>query len=133
MNTFNFRSRTAPERLTITFEGLTIQQMPQGVVEVYLNLPEGQTPNSSSKYFVGLLDLFSAEHHNSHHLITQSGDEAELDATKAARALRLTVTGLRNASVSFYVRGVSLHGVEVATQAQLAIRHIRFSVDKYQN
>jgi tyrosinase len=132
-STFNFSSTTAPERLTITFEGLRIQEMPQGVIEVYLNLPAGQAPNSTSKYFVGLLDLFSAEHHNNHHSAAQNEDEVEMDATKAARALGLTVNSLRNASVSFYVRGVSLHGVEVTAQAQITIRHVKFSVDRYQN
>lgn len=132
-NTFNFANTVTPERLTISFEGLRIGQMPEGVIEVYLNLPAGQTPVASSKYFVGLLDLFSAEHHNNHYAAVQNEDQTEIDATKAARALGLTVHSLRNATLSFYVRGITLRGAEAPAAAQISIRHIKFSVDRYQN
>lgn len=130
---FEFSSRQISERITIIFEGLTVEQMPEGVVEVYLNLPPDATPAATSNNFVGLLDLFSAEHHNHNHLTTMPGDEIELDATKAAQALGLNANSLRNASVSFYVRGATLHRVEVGTNAQFSIRRIRFSVDRFRN
>lgn len=134
--TFNFASRPGNERqmnerLTITFEGLTVNQMPEGVMEVYINLPEGVTPSPTLNNFVGLLDLFSAEHHNNHHLTTAPADVIEMDATKAAQALGLNANSFRNATVSFYARGATLNRVEVSTTAQISIRRIRFSVDRY--
>ncbi len=132
-NTFNFNNTARQERLIVTFEGLATRQMPQGAVEVYLNLPNGVTPTSQSNHFAGLLDLFSAEHHARH---TKAGElpggTVDLDITKAAQALGLTLSQLREAKLSFYVRGASLKGVESVTTAKIRIGHIKFSVDSYQ-
>lgn len=133
-NRFEFReSSSTSERLVMIFDGLTVRRMPEGVVEVYLNLPADVTPDYRSNNFVGLLDLFSADHHNRHHITTMPGDQIELDATKAAQALGLTLNGLRNATVSFYVRGAMLNRIEVDTDADISIRRIRFAVDRYSN
>ena len=124
------------ERLTIIFNGIKVGRMPQGVVEVYLNLPEGRdNPNYKSKYFVGLLDLFSAEHHSEH--VAASGgmnnaDKIELDATKVAKALKLTLPDLKNAEVFFFVRGNNLKGKEVKTAANITIQNTEFSIDEFQ-
>jgi tyrosinase len=132
---FNFSSKTNPERLTINFSGITIDQMPEGVVEVYLNLPPGVTsPSYTSKYFVGLMDLFSAEHHSMHSSGGMgSENKIRLDATKVAQALKLTLPDLKNAEVFFFVRGNTLNGKEVKTEAQLTMQHIEFSVDEFKN
>ncbi len=130
---FNFSEANSSERLIMTFEGLAVREMPEGVVEVYLNQPDGQTPDYRNINFVGLLDLFSAEHHRNHHLTDLPSDEVELDATKAAAALGLTLNSLRDASVSFYVRGATLNRVEVGTDAEFTIRRIRFSVERAGN
>lgn len=128
---FNFDGANVSERLVINFEGVNIQKMPQGVIEVYLNLPAGQRPSANSKYFVGLLDLFSVEHHSAHGTAEEhaNGASTEMDATQAAKALGLTLPELRNASISFYVRGASLKGAEVATNAQLSIQRIKFALE----
>jgi tyrosinase len=130
---FNFNNTARQERLVISFEGVHIEQMPQGAVEVYLNLPNGAVPNPQSNNFAGLLDLFSAEHHAKHLVPGQAGSGIELDATRAAQALGLSLPALRDATLSFYVRGASLRGREVVTQARLTIKHIRFSVDSFEN
>jgi len=131
---FNFSSRTSPERLSLIFEGLKIERMPEGVVEVYLNLPAGVTPSAVSKHFVGLLDLFSAQHDMVHAVRGMAvTNEVELDVTKAAETLGLTVPDLRNAQVSFFVRGASLNGEEVRAQAQISIPHLTFSVAEFRN
>jgi Common central domain of tyrosinase/Polyphenol oxidase middle domain len=131
---FNFTSTTAPERLILTFESIKIDQIPQGVVEVYLNLPPGVTPASDSRYFVGLLDLFSAQHDMVHAIRGQEvTNKTELDATKVAQALRLTLEDLRNAEVSFLVRGGTLRGVEVRAEARVTIPHIQFSIAEFRN
>ena len=131
---FNFSSNTESERLVMTFNGIKIGQMPQGVVEVYLNLPAGVTPTSTSKYFVGLLDLFSSQHIAMHALHgIRDSDEIELDATKVAQALGLTLDNIKNTEISFVVRGCKLNGIELKTEAQITIPHIQFSIDKYRN
>ncbi len=131
---FNFSSRTTPDKLVLTFDGIKIDQMPQGVVEVYLNLPPGETPVCSSKHFVGLLDLFSAEHHLMHPARRMEDlDQNELDASKVAQALGLTLADLKKAEVSFYVRGCTLKGKEVKTEAQLMIQQIQFYIAQFKN
>ncbi len=131
---FNFNSRTSPEKLILTFEGIKINQMPQGVVEVYLNLPHGVTPISTSRYFVGLLDLFAAQHEMIHGLQgMQVSNETVLDASKAVQDLRLTLADLKNAELTFVVRGCTLRGEEVRTDARLSIPHIQFSIDEFRN
>ena len=131
-NTFNFNSTAAPERLTMLFDGVGIEQMPQGVIEVYMNLPAGVTPTSTSNYFVGLLDLFTAQHNAMHHTAAEQANEPlEMDATKVALAQGLTILDLRNATVTFIARGLKLNGREVTTTAHVVVRHIRFAVDRY--
>lgn len=130
--TFKFNNTSSQERLIVTFEGVSIEHMPEGAVEVYLNLPEGATPLAQSNHFAGLLDLFSAEHHAKH--IKEGslpGGSVDLDVTQAAKALGLTLPELKNATLSFYVRGASLKGVESVVRAQLNIGRIKFSVDSY--
>ncbi len=131
---FNFSSATAPERLVVNFDGVTIGRMPAGVVEVYLNLPAGQTPNPNGNNFVGLFDLFSVEHHAAHGTAAehQNGAGTEMDATNAAKALGLTLPELRNATLSFFVRGASLKGKESLTEVQIGIKNITFTVQTRQ-
>lgn len=130
--TFNFNNTAQQERLIVTFEGITVEHMPEGAVEVYLNLPEGSTPTAQSDHFAGLIDLFSAEHHARHSKAgTTTGGTVDMDATRAAQLLGLSLPQLREASLSFYVRGASLKGVESVTRAQLHISHIKFSLDTY--
>lgn len=132
-STFNFNNTAIQERLVVSFEGVNIEQMPQGAVEVYLNLPAAATPRAESNNFAGLLDLFSAEHHARHVKAGElPGGTVDLDITRAAQALGLTLPQLREAKLSFYVRGASLKGVESVTTANLTIGHIKFSVDSYQ-
>jgi len=131
---FNFTGTNISERLVINFEGVNIQRMPQGVIEVYLNLPAGQRPSASSKYFVGLFDLFSVEHHATHGTADENanGASTEMDATHAAKELGLTLPELRNATLSFYVRGATLRGVEAPADAQISIQRIKFTLEKQQ-
>jgi hypothetical protein len=129
---FNFNNSAQQERLIVTFEGITVEHMPEGAVEVYLNLPEGATPSAQSNHFAGLLDLFTAEHHARHSKSGAAiGGTVDMDATRAAQALGLSLPQLREATLSFYVRGASLKGVDSVTRAQLTIKKIKFSLDEY--
>lgn len=132
-STFNFSNGARQERLVVKFEGVTIEHMPEGAIEVYLNLPEGVTPSGESDHFAGMLDLFSAEHFAKHSMPgTISGGTIELDITKAAQLLRLTARDLSSATLSFYVRGATIKGVESSARAQLNIGKTTFSLYSYQ-
>lgn len=129
---FNFNNTAQQERLIVTFEGIKVQHLPEGAVEVYLNLPDGTIPSAQSNHFAGLIDLFSAEHHARHAKEGEAiGGTVDMDATRVAQTLGLTLPQLREATLSFYVRGASLKGVESVTKAQLTIQQIKFSVDEY--
>jgi len=128
---FNFTSATTAEKLILTLEGIKIDKLPAGVVEVYLNLPAGVRPSSNSKYFVGLLDLFSVEHHSRHNMKGMEEDKFELDASKVAQAQDLTLTDLKKADVLLHVRGNSLRGIEVKTEAAVSIKNIQFSLSQF--
>lgn len=123
----NFNSTTAPEKLVISLGGIKIDKFPDGVVEVYLNLPAGETASPNSKSFVGLLDLFEAEHHQKMVGMGEP-DDIEMDASKAAQALGLTLADLKKAEISLVVRGASLRGTEVKTEAKITIQKTNFSI-----
>lgn len=132
---FKFADKKNPERLSIIFDGIAIDKMPEGAVEVYLNLPPGTTnPSANSKYFTGLLDLFSAEHLAMHTMGGMSSkDKISIDATAAAMALGLKISDLKKAEILFFVRGNSLNGREIVTPLKLSIAHIKFAVNGFKN
>lgn len=123
----NFGSTTAPEKLMISLGGVRIDKMPEGVIEVYLNLGAGETPTANSRSFVGLLDLFEAAHHQKMQGMGEP-DDIELDASKAAQALGLTLADLKKAEISLVVRGNSLKGAEIKTEAKVTIQRTDFSI-----
>ena len=124
---FNFASTSAPEKLVISLGGIKIDKMPEGVVEVYLNLPAGETPTADSKSFVGLLDLFEVEHHQNMKGMGEP-DDIEMDASKAAQALGLTLADLKKADISLIVRGNTLRGAEIKTAAKITIQKTNLSI-----
>lgn len=126
---FDFQNKITPDKLLLTVGGIKIDKIPEGVVEVYLNLPANETPTHRSKHFVGLLDLFSAEHHSKHKMAgMKEMDEIELDASKVTQVLGLTPADLKKAEVSFVVRGNTLQGREVKTEAKITVQNINFSL-----
>lgn len=73
----------APHVLTI--EGLNFEKPPEGFYEVYINLPEGTTPDYKSKYYVGNVSFFGfgpqAKHgHEPVHAFDITGNIRELKA-----------------------------------------------------
>lgn len=131
---FNFSGKEDADKLIIEIESVKVEKMPEGAVEVYLNLPANEQPNPKSKSFVGLLDLFSVSHTNEHPAMKGMAGKAkiELNASKAARALGLSVADLKNAEVSFYVRGNTLRGKEMDAAADIKVGGISFSIEQAQ-
>ena len=50
-----------PSGLLLSVEGVEFDKMPSGHYEVYVNLPEGETPSFESPYYVGNLTFFGVE------------------------------------------------------------------------
>ena len=125
---FNFDDVKAPDKLIIEFEDITVDKQPEGVVEVYLNLSPKEKPDPNSKSFVGLLDLFSAEHAARHHNMDHKY-VMELDASRTAKALGLSIRDLKNAEISFYVRGNILKGKEIITSSNIRVGSTTLAID----
>jgi len=121
-------SSTAPsDKLLVTLGDIEVNKMPEGVVEVYLNLPPNVTPSPDSKYFAGVLDLFSLSAgmaHRSH----KGGNDLSIDASHVARSLELSLSAMKNAQLSFYVRGNTVRGKEVPTTADIRIKRTNFAL-----
>jgi len=117
------------DQLIVSVEIFKINKAPEGVIEVYLNLPPNETPNSNSKSFVGVLDLFTASAHVHHN--EEGNNINKLNATTAAKALGLDIANLGNAQLTFVVRGNTLpDGKEVKTNSDLQLGNINISAKK---
>jgi len=133
---FDFAKDETPDKLTIELENIKVDKLPEGVIEVYLNLGPNEQPDPKSKSFVGLLDLFSVTHAARRDMrdMKNMNDETkiELNASKAARDLGLSIDDLKRAEVSFFVRGNNMKGREVATAANIKVAGINFAIEMAQ-
>jgi Common central domain of tyrosinase/Polyphenol oxidase middle domain len=131
---FNFDEQQSPDKLIIEIEKVKVEKNPEGVVEVYLNLPANEKPDPRSKSFVGLLDLFSVSHANAHPNMAGMENETkiELNASRAAKALGLSISDLKNAEISFYVRGNTVQGRELSTAAGIRVEGVNLAIDMAQ-
>lgn len=110
------------DRLMLEFENVEITKMPEGAVEIYLNLKPNEVPTPSSKSFVGMLDLFTANAHQIHKM----KNVISLDVTRTANALGLSIEDLKTAQVSYYVRGNVVNRKELDTRADIKIPSMKF-------
>ncbi len=131
---FNFADKEAPDKLIIEMERVKVEKNPEGVIEVYLNLPANEKPDPKSKSFVGLLDLFSVSHANAHPNMRGMDSETkiELNASRTASALGLSIGDLKNAEISFFVRGNTMQGREIVTNANIRIESLNFAIEEAQ-
>ena len=131
---FNFTDIKASDKLIIEIEHVKVDKAPEGAVEVYLNLPANEKPDPKSKSFVGLLDLFSVSHANAHPNMMGMADESkiELNASRTAMALGLSIADLKNAEISFFVRGNSLKGRELNTEAKIRFEAVNLAIEEAQ-
>lgn len=130
---FSFDKPETADKLIIEIDRIKADRIPEGVVEVYLNLPANEKPNPKSKSFVGLLDLFEVSHAATHKNMNMKGMEdgtkLELNASRTARALGLTIEDLKKAEVSFYVRGNNVRGREVGTASSIRVEGIHLAIE----
>ena len=113
-------------------KNVKIEKLPDGKVEVYLNLPANKKPDPGSKYFVGLLDLFSLQSvsigHRANHIVKVH--DINLDASISAEALGLGLRDLKKAVITFIVFGNSIDGKDEDIKGKITARSINFSVQR---
>lgn len=115
---FKFSKTGISDKLYINLENVHISKNPEGVIEMYLNLPKGITPDPRSKYFAGVLDLFTLSMSPSDHHMDNMSD-LSIDVSEAARSLGITIPQLKNAELTFFVRGNTLKGKPIKTNATI--------------
>ena len=102
---FNFEEFQNQDKLVLTLKDVKIEKLPDGKVEVYLNLPANKKPDPGSKYFVGLLDMFSLQSvsigHRANHIVKVH--DINLDASISAEALGLNLRDLKKAVITIIV------------------------------
>lgn len=125
---FNFATTGNSDKVLLKLDDIQVNKLPEGVVEVYLNLPANERPTPESKYFVGVLDLFSLSMGGMHHNMAGKNSGITLDASQAVQAQGLPVAALQVPQLTFIVRGNTVNGQEKATTADLNIRSTNFAV-----
>lgn len=120
---FNFSSTGNSDKVFLKLSDIEVRKLPEGVVEVYLNLPANEKPTPESKYFVGVLDLFSLSMGATH-----GGNGVTMDATKSVQAQNLPISAVQAPQLTFIVRGNTVNGQEKATAADLNIKSTNFAI-----
>jgi hypothetical protein len=113
---FKFSKTGVTDKLYVHLENVQVSKNPEGVIEMYLNMPKGVTPDPHSKYFTGVLDLFTLSMSSSDHHMDNMKD-LSIDVSEVASKLGITIPQLKNAELTFFVRGNTLRGKPVSTNA----------------
>jgi tyrosinase len=115
------------ERLLLELDDIKINKVPDGAVEIYFNLLPNEVPTPDSKKFVGVLDLFSSSGHNHGN---GRGKTQTVDATAALQASGIKLSGLNQAQLTFFVRGNTVNGRAVQTDADVQVGSMNFVVER---
>lgn len=102
------------DQVVLEFANHKISELPEGVIEVYVNLPAAERPTAKSKSFASVIDLFSAAGHSDHNNMPM-----RVDITEAVKNLGIKPDGLNKIKVSFIVRGNTLNGKDIETRASV--------------
>ena len=117
------------DQLYADIELLKINKVPEGVIEVYLNLPNGTTPSPDGIYFAGVMNLFNASEHI--HFNEKANNIVSIDLGTAAAAQGLTLTDLEKSKLTFVVRGNKLvNGKEVQSTVDAQLGTIKLRLGK---
>jgi tyrosinase len=125
---FNFASSGQADKLFLQLEDVKAEKLPEGVVEIYLNLKPGEAPNPKSRSFAGVLDLFTMTGHTAH--ITADKQSLRINISAAARSLGLLPADLAKAEISFFVRGNTFRQKEISTSANIQAGAITLGIEK---
>lgn len=123
----NFANTGTADRLFVKLDDIQLSKLPEGVIEVYLNLPPGEKPLSQSKYFAGVLDLFSI---SMDHMGMGSKNSIRVNISNTFKALGLTIKDLNKAELTFVSKGNIIGGNETKTANELKIGSLSLVLEK---
>ena len=113
---------------------INVKRMPEGVIEVYLNLPAGEAPNPKSKSYAGTINLFGlTDASGQMDMAMHLPKIAKLNITQAIHALGLQPAGLAHSSISFYSRGIRMRGEDLKAGTDIEIGKLSLMVQKAQH
>lgn len=105
---FNFAFQNSEKEISdqilLEFENARITQVPEGVVEVYVNLASTQKPLPQSKNFAGVIDFFGN---------AKEFKALRVDITEPVKNLKIKAAELNKMKITFVVRGNTLNGKEI--------------------
>ncbi|MFC0183668.1 polyphenol oxidase [Pseudarcicella hirudinis] len=124
----NFSTTGISDKVMIEIDQVKVSKLPEGTIEVYLNLPANETPSVKSKSFAGVLNLFGIGEHDHH------GKETPIsvNVSSAVKNLGLGASDLSKAELTFIVRGNTLNGKEIKTEDNIQIGAVNFVIHKAQ-
>ena len=76
------------DRVVLSIEDIDFEQFPGIYYEVYVNVPEGETPDAESAYYVGNLQFFGVEPHAARRGEAAARTTETFDITANVRALK---------------------------------------------
>lgn len=125
---FNFSKENPSDRILVELNKVKLERMPEGAVEVYVNLPANvKSPNPKSIYFAGMLDLFSAAAHQKH---TTKSIPIRVNISKAVSSQKLQPSDLKKMELTFFVRGNTLKGKEIKTSSRFSAETMDVVIEK---
>lgn len=126
--TFNFSKEKASDRIILELNKVKLEKMPEGVVEVYVNLPATQkAPTPKSPNFAGMVDLFTAAAHLEH---TKKAGPVRVNISKAVSTLKLKPADLKKIELTFFVRGNTLRSKEIKTSSRFSTESMDLVIEK---
>lgn len=128
-NKFNFSTSPSSDKLLLKIDEIKIAKMPEGVIEVYVNLLPGQKPISKDKSFAGVLDLFSmtADHHQ---MDMKEKNSTSINITSAIKSLGLSISDLNKIELTFVSKGNIVGGTEIKTTNELQFVNMQLIIVK---
>jgi hypothetical protein len=124
---FNFTNVGSADRLFVKLDDVQMNKQPDGVIEVYLNIPPGEKPVSQSKYFAGVLDLFSI---SMDHMGMGGKNSIRVNISNVIKAQGLSMKDLNKAELTFVSKGNILGGIEAKTVNELKVGTLSFILEK---
>lgn len=124
----NLNSQELPDQVLVDLNGVKVERLPEGVIEVYLNLPDNEKPTPQSRSFVGVLDLFTAGAHATH---TRRQIPIRINISDAAARLGIKMaTDLSKIDLSFVVRGNTFKGQVVDARSSVSVADMDIVIER---
>jgi Common central domain of tyrosinase/Polyphenol oxidase middle domain len=113
---FNFKNSETEvsDQIMLELVGGKLEKIPEGVIEVYVNLPKLERPDPKSRSFAGLVDVFALTSKQN-----QKSESVQIDITQAIANLQLQPADLGKMNLSFVVRGNTVNGKERETNTTI--------------